>query len=187
MAGFYHYGKHADAQFHFSLQTTSTILIRWTGLLHQFYWPSNPLRVAIEDPFIFSERHLEVQSFITRRNPGRMFILTTKAVSIRVYDLKHPTIFPSFRKSFFPVSVFNIHWILIRMLSFWFTFSLQAMSPSTFYPPHNVGFFLQDTLLKGLLQSGHVYELMLVIVFSKQKETVLWLVSVFWWKLIWKI
>ena len=34
-----------------------------------------------------------------------MFILTTKAVSIRVYDLKHPTIFPSFRKSFFPVSV----------------------------------------------------------------------------------
>ena len=41
MAGFYHYGKHADAQFHFSLQTTSTILIRWTGLLHQFYRPVN--------------------------------------------------------------------------------------------------------------------------------------------------
>ena len=105
MAGFYHYGKHADAQFHFSLQTTSTILIRWTGLLHQFYRPVNPLRVAIEDPFTFSERLFEVQFFITRRNPGRMFILTTKAVSIRVYDLKHPTIFPSFRKSFFPVSV----------------------------------------------------------------------------------
>ena len=106
MAGFYHYGKHADAQFHFSLQTTSTILIRWTGLLHQFYRPVNPLRVAIEDPFTFSERLFEVQSFITRRNPGCMFILTTKAVSIRVYDLKHPTIFPSFRKSFFP-SVFQ--------------------------------------------------------------------------------
>ena len=98
MAGFYHYGKHADAQFHFSLQTTSTILIRWTGLLHQFYRPVNPLRVAIEDPFTFSERLFEVQSFVTRRNPGRMFILTTKAVSIRVYDLKHPTIFPPFEK-----------------------------------------------------------------------------------------
>ena len=92
-----------------SLQTTSTILIRWTGLLHQFYRPINPLSVTIEDPFTFSERLLEVQSFITCRNPRCMFILTTKAVSIRVYDLKHPTIFPSFRKSFFPVSVFYIH------------------------------------------------------------------------------
>ena len=106
MAGFYYYGKHANAQFYFSLQTTSTILFRCTGLLHQFYRPVNPLRVAIEDPFTFSERLLEVQSFVTRRNPGRMFILTTKAVSIRVYDLKHPTIFPSFRKSFSP-SVFS--------------------------------------------------------------------------------
>ena len=106
MAGFYHYGKHADAQFHFSLQTTSTILIRWTGLLHQFYRPINPLREAFEDPFTFSERLFEVQFFITRRNPGRMFILTTKAVSIRVYDLKHPTIFPRFEKVSSP-SVFS--------------------------------------------------------------------------------
>ena len=92
-------------------------------------------------------------------------------------------------KFFFPVSMFKffIHWILIRMLLSWFTFSLQAMSPSTFYPSHSPGFFLQNTLLKGLLQSGHVYELILVILFLKQKETVAWLRSVFWWKLIWKI
>ena len=106
MAGFYYYGKHADAQFHFSLQTKSTILFRCTGLLHQFYRSVNPIRVAIEDPFTFSERLFEVQSFVTRRNPGRMFILTTKAVSRRVYDLKHPTIFPSFRKISSP-SVFS--------------------------------------------------------------------------------
>ena len=47
-----------------------------TGLLNQFF-----------------ERLLEVQSFVTRRNPRCMFILTTKAVSIRVYDLKPSTIF----------------------------------------------------------------------------------------------
>ena len=186
MAGFYHYGKHADAQFHFSLQTTSIILFRCTGLLHQFYRPVNPLRVAIEDPFTFSERLFEVQSFVTRRNPGCMFILTTKAVSIRVYDLKHPTIFPPFEK--FPPRQCFLHPLnSYTHAPIWFTFPLQVMSPSTFYPPHNLGFFLRDTLLKGLLQSGHVYELILVIVFSKQKETVAWLRSVFWWKLIWKI
>ena len=47
------------------------------------------------------------------------------------------------------------------MLQSWFTFS-QAMSPSVLYPFHNLGFFLQNTLRKGLLQSGHVYELILV-------------------------
>ena len=35
------------------------------------------------------------------------------------------------------------------MLLSWFTFSLQAMSPSTFFPSHNLGFFLQNTLPKS--------------------------------------
>ena len=135
----------------------------------------------------FSECLLEVQSFHTHRNPRHMFILTTKEVflqSLLSETLDHLSLVAKF---FFSVSVFNIHWILIRMLPSWFTFSLQAMSPSTFYPSHSPGFFLQNTLLKGLLQSGHVYELILVILFLKQKETVAWLRSVFWWKLIWKI
>ena len=167
MAGFYHYGKHADAQFHFSLQTTSTILIRWTGLLNQFYRPVNPLRVAIEDPFTFSE----VQFFITRRNPGRMFILTTKAVSIRVYDLNIPPSFPRFEKVSSP-SVFSTSTEFLYACSHLIHLPSAGDVTLNFLPPHNLGFFLQDTLLKGLLQSGHVYELILVILFLKQKETV---------------
>ena len=41
----------------------------------------------------FSERLLEVQSFHTHRNPRHMFILKTKEVFCKVYDLKPSTIF----------------------------------------------------------------------------------------------
>ena len=41
----------------------------------------------------FSERLLEVQSFHTHRNPRHMFILKTKEVFGKVYDLKPSTIF----------------------------------------------------------------------------------------------
>ena len=95
---------------------------------------------------------------LTRKHPRRMFILTTLFVFRKVYDLKPSTIFPSFRKDSSP---------LVCSLFSKFSYACSHLDspslckrchPQLFYPSHNLGFFLQDTLL----QSGHVYVLILV-------------------------
>ena len=109
----------------------------------------------------FSERLLEVQSFHTHRNPRHMFFFDNKrGFFCKVYDLKPSTIFLLLRNFSSPsVCSSSLSTEFLYACSYLDSPSLcRRCHPQLFTPL----FFLKNTLLKGLLQSGHVYELTLV-------------------------